>query len=165
MKKSIAFVLILSLVITVFGCATPQDMAQKKASGEAVHVYYDYPWEKVYETYRYVLENSAMEPILARTSTPFSRIKYLTYQKVIMVMFYGVTFRDVELAIYFTPESEKRTKVSLVKGLTMLGTKNQDEAVREIFDEVDFVLKNKGQGYIEYTTANSETYDLEKPFK
>jgi hypothetical protein len=165
MKRRLTVVLFLSVLITFYGCATSQDIAKKKTSGEAINVQYDYPWEKVYDTYKYVLENSAVEPIVLRTSSLYSHVKYLIQEKTILIMVYSVTFRDIELAIYFTPESEKKTKVTLVKGLTVLGTVDQDDAVKLLFEEVDFVLKNKGQGYSEYTFGNSAKWDAAKKFK
>jgi hypothetical protein len=141
------------------------DMEKKRSSGEAINVSYDHPWEKVYEAYQYVLQNSAVEPIVMRTSSPFSHVKYLTKQKMILVMVYSVTYRDVEWAIYFTPEADKKTKVTLVEGLTVLGTVDQVPAMKHLLDEVAFFLKNDGQGYIEYTSENSAKWDSEKKFK
>jgi len=165
MKRRFLVVLFLSVFVMVCGCATSHDIAKKKTGGEAINVQYDYPWEKVYDTFKYVLDNSAVEPLVTRTSSLFSRVKYLIQEKTILVMVYSVTFRDIELALYFTPESETKTKVTLVKGLTVLGTVDQDDAVRLLFEEVDFVLKNKGQGYSEYTFNNSAKWDAAKKFK
>jgi len=159
MKRRYLSITVLSVLIMFFGCATSQDMASKKASGDATNVSYDYPWEKVYDAYHYVLENTAMSPINLRTSSPFSHVKYLTKEKLIMVMNYAVSTKHVELAMYFTPEADNKTKVTIVGGSTLFTTFTQGAAIRQIVDEVAFVLKNDGKGYNDYSTANSMKWE------
>lgn len=161
MKRNCLFILILSVLIMVMGCASSQDIAKKRSSGDVVTVSYEYPWEKVYDAYQYVLENSAMDPITTRASSSVSHVKYLIKEKTILVMAYTITAKNVELAIYFTPDGDNKTKVALVKGSSVLTSFTQDFAVKQIFDEVDFVLKNNGQGYNDYSTANAAKYEEE----
>jgi hypothetical protein len=161
MKRRCLFILLLSVLIMVVGCASSQDIAKKRSSGDVITASYEYPWEKVYDTYRYILENSAMDPIATRASSSVSHVKYLTKEKAILVMAYTITAKNVELAIYFTPDGDNKTKVAIVKGSSVLTSFNQDAAVKQIFDEVTFVLKNDGQGYNDYSTANAAKYEEE----
>jgi len=159
MKRKCLSMMVLFALVMFFGCATSRDMADKKASGEATNVSYDYPWEKVYDAYHYVLENTAMSPINIRTSSPFSHTKYLKMEKMIMVMNYAVSTKHVELAMYFTAEADNKTKVTIVGGSTLFTTFTQQAAIKQIVDEVAFVLKNDGKGYNDYSTANSEKWE------
>jgi hypothetical protein len=160
MKRKLLSILVLS-VFVVCGCASSQDIAKKRASGDVTTASYDHSWEKVYEAYKYVLENSAMDPIATRASSSLSHVKYLTKEKIILVMVYTITARNVELAFYFTPESDAKTKVTIVRGSSILTSFTQDAAVAQILDEVNFVLKNDGKGYNDYTTINAAKYDEE----
>jgi len=164
MKRRLLSILVLSVFVAVCGCASSQDIAKKRASGDVTAASYDQPWEKVYEAYRYVLENSAMDPIATRANSSLSHVKYLTKEKMILIMVYTITARNVELAFYFTPEADSKTKVTIVKGSSVLTSFTQDAAVAQILDEVNFVLKNDGKGYNDYTTTNAEKYikELEK---
>jgi hypothetical protein len=155
MKRKCLSMMVLLVLMMLFGCATSQDIANKKSSGEATNVSYDYPWEKVYDAYHYVLENTAMSPVNIRTSSPFSHTKYLKMEKLIMVMNYALSTKHVELAMYFTAEGDNKTKVAIVGGTTLFTTYTQRAAIRQIVDEVAFVLKNDGKGYNDYSTANS----------
>jgi hypothetical protein len=110
----------------VVGCASSQDIAKKRSSGDVVNASYEYPWGKVYETYQYVLENSAMDPIATRASSSVSHVKYLTKEKAILVMAYTITAKNVELAIYFAPDGDNKTKVGIVKGSSVLTSFNQE---------------------------------------
>jgi hypothetical protein len=167
MKRKCLSVLILSFVVVISGCATAwQEERQKNFVSETVSASYDYPWEQVYDAYAYVLRNSAMGPIVRRTEFEFSRVRYLSRQKKIAIIVYGtpvISSRNIELEINFMPGTDAKTKVNIVKGSTALLVyfDDQDDAVRQLLDEVNFVLKNKGEGYFEYTLENSAKWQEE----
>jgi len=164
MKRRYPSIVILLTVVMLAGCVTAWQAERKvKYKSEPVDAYYDYPWEKVYDAYRYVLLNSAMPPIVLRTTIVSSQVKFFTKEKKIIVLFHDLysPYSDVEWAINFTPDAENKTKVHIAKGTTVLREyfDDQDEAVKALLDEVNFILKNNGQGYYDYTTANALKYD------
>ncbi len=147
-------------------CATSQDMGKKLSTGDYVTESYDYDWEKVYEAVKYVLQNSNSYPIATITSTPFSHIKYYYKEKVIFIMVYSISARDIELAIYFEPKhfdvkSKSATQVKFIKGFTA-ALSDTDDAIKHIIDESQFILKNEGQGYIKYTDDNAMKWEEER---
>lgn len=169
MKRKCLAILILSFAVLVSGCMMSREaaMEMKKPAAEPVNVSYDYPWEKVYDAYAYVLDNSAMDPIAIRAESQFSHVKFLVKEKRILIIVYDIpvaSYRDIELAINFIPETDKKTKVNIVKGTSVMRKyfKDQDDAVKQLLDEVGFVLTTGGKGYYDYTTANSEKYYKEK---
>jgi hypothetical protein len=156
-------IMLLTCIVAVgflFSCATSQEMGKKLSTGDFVEATYDYDWERVYEAVRYVLQNSNAYPIATVTSTQFSHIKYHYKEKVIFIMVYSISARDIELAIYFEPESKSKTKVKFIKGLT-LALADTDDAIKYIIDESQFFLKNDGQGYIKYTDDNAAKWEEE----
>jgi hypothetical protein len=162
-RKSLSIIMPLAVVMLA-GCITAWQAERKvKYRSEPVDVRYDYSWEKVYDAYRYVLLNSAMPPIVLRTTIVSSQVKFFIKEKKIVVLFHDLysPYSDVEWAISFTPDAETRTKVSIAKGATVLREycDDQDEAVKALLNEVNFVLKNNGRGYYDYTTANALKYD------
>jgi len=158
MNRKCLFALLLSVLVVISGCVSAwKEERQAKYKSEPVDVTYGYSWEKVYDAYHYVFRNSLMPPIVMRSRWEYSHLALLTKEKRMVVMVYVPAifiYQDIELDISFTPEGSNKTKVHIVKGVTVL-QKHQEYAVKMLLDEVNFVLKNDGKGFFDYTKTNS----------
>ena len=85
-RRSLRILMLFFVVVVVSGCASAwKEYREAKYKSEPVDVTFHYPWEQVVNAYYYVLRNTAMPPILLRTTFVHSRMRLYEKEKRIVL--------------------------------------------------------------------------------